>query len=175
METSTRFFSGKNIKIETGEMGVLLNITMPDGESHVGVEPRRYFPISDINKYISIVKTVETENERERTKDIELFIIRDISNLDEKSQVALQLSLDNFYMIPKINDILESKSIYGILQWKVKTDRGLYNFDIRDLYSSIKQLPDGRILIIDAHDNRYEITDYRNLSKKGQSLLLGYL
>ena len=178
VETSIRFFSGKNIKIEPGDMGILINITMPDGEVHLGVEPRRYFPISDIYKYISIVKPLEMVNEndnKDKKKEIELFIIREIANLDDNSQKALQESLDGFYMIPKIDDILSSKDIYGMLQWKVSTDRGLFTFDIHDLYSSIKQLPDGRILVIDSSDNRYEITDYKTLSKKGQSLLLGYL
>lgn len=170
---SARFFSGKNIKIEPGDMGVMLNVTMPDGMSYKNVEPRRYFPISDINKYVSIVKL--EEDEKGKTKEIELLVIRELSNLDEASRDALEKALARFYMIPKILDICDSKSLYGVLQWKVKTDRGDFSFDIRDLYSSIKQLPDGRVLIIDASDNRYEISDYRTLSKKGQGVLLGYL
>ena len=171
MEISTRFFSGKNIKIETTKIGVFMNVTMPDGEVHTNVEPRRYFPISNIYNYISIVKPPE----KDKDKPTELLIIKDIEQLDSDSKAALLETLDKYYMIPKILDVIDSKNVYGILQWVVMTDRGKFAFDIRDLYSSIKQLPDGRILILDANDNRYEISDYKKLSKKGQNLLLGYL
>lgn len=173
MENSVRFFSGKNIKIESGSMGVFLKVTMPDGTVYDDVEPRRYFPISDVSRNISIVRA-ETD-ERGRDKITEFFIIKDIENLDEPSRKALSSSLDRYYMIPKILDIYDQKNVYGILQWKVLTDRGVFAFDIRDVYSSIKQLADGKILVIDAYDNRYEIDDVSKLSKRGKKLLLGYL
>ena len=173
MENSVRFFSGKNIKIESGSMGVLLKITLPDGTVYEDVEPRRYFPISDISRNISIVRL--EEDARGRDKLHEYFIIKDTANLDEDSRKALLTSLDRYYMIPKILDIYDQKNVYGILQWKVLTDRGVFAFDIRDIYSSIKQLNSGKILVIDAYDNRYEIDDVSKLSKRGQKLLLGYL
>ena len=173
MENSVRFFSGKNIKIESGSMGVLLNVTLPDGTVYEDVEPRRYFPISDITRNISIV-SIE-ENDKGKDKLTEFFIIKDIANLDEASREALLTSLNRYYMIPKILDIYDQKNVYGILQWKVLTDRGVFSFDIRDIYSSIKQLNSGKILVIDAYDNRYEIDDVSKLSKRGQKLLLGYL
>ena len=105
----------------------------------------------------------------------EFFIIKDVANLDEASREALLTSLNRYYMIPKILDIYDQKNVYGILQWKVLTDRGVFSFDIRDIYSSIKQLNSGKILVIDAYDNRYEIDDVSKLSKRGQKLLLGYL
>ena len=173
MENSVRFFSGKNIKIESGSMGVLLNVTLPDGTVYEDVEPRRYFPISDITRNISIVRI--EENDKGKDKLTEFFIIKDIANLDEASREALLTSLNRYYMIPKILDISDQKNVYGILQWKVLTDRGVFSFDIRDIYSSIKQLNSGKILVIDAYDNRYEIDDVSKLSKRGQKLLLGYL
>lgn len=173
MENSVRFFSGRNIKIESGSMGVLLKITLPDGTVYDEVEPRRYFPISDISRNISIVRIEEDERGRDRIN--EFFIIKDVANLDDASREALLTSLDRYYMIPKILDIYDQKNVYGILQWKVLTDRGVFAFDIRDIYSSIKQLNSGKILVIDAYDNRYEIDDVSKLSKRGQKLLLGYL
>lgn len=173
MDNSVRFFSGKNIRIEPGSAGVLLKVTMPDGSVYDEVEPRRYFPITDISKNISIVRVEEDEHGKD--KIIEYLIIKDIANLDDSSRKALLESLDRYYMIPKILDIYEQKNVYGILQWKVLTDRGDFAFDIRDIYSSIKQLNSGKILIIDSYDNRYEIDDVSKLSKRGQKLLLGYL
>ena len=173
MDNSVRFFSGKNIRIEPGSMGVLLKVTMPDGTVYEDVEPRRYFPISDISRNISIVRIEEDEHGKD--KITEYLIIRDMANLDEESRQTLLDSLNKYYMIPKILDIYDQKNVYGILQWKVLTDRGEFAFDIRDIYSSIKQLSSGKILVIDSYDNRYEIEDVSKLSKRGQKLLLGYL
>lgn len=168
-----RFFTGKKISVTPGSMGVMINVTLPDGTEYKDVETRRYFPITDIYRYISIVSMTEDENGK--TQEEELLIIKDLANLDEDSRKAVIESLDRFYMIPKILDIYDSKSHSNVVQWKVLTDRGEYTFDIRDIFSSIKQLPDGRVLIIDAADNRYEITDYTKMSKKGRSVLLGYM
>ena len=100
MDNSVRFFSGKNIHIAPGSMGVLLKVTMPDGTVYEDVEPRRYFPISDIYKNISIVRV--EEDERGKDKITEYLIIKDIANLDEESRKALLDSLNKYYMIPKI-------------------------------------------------------------------------
>lgn len=168
-----RFFSGRKFRVELGSMGVMLNITLPDGTQYKDVEPRRYFPLSDIYKYISFVQMIE--DDKGKTVEEELLILKDVNNLDEDSKAAVIEALDRFYMIPKILDIYESKATAGIVQWRVLTDRGEYKFDIKDIFSSIKHLPGGKILVIDASDNRYEITDYNKFSKKGRSLLLGYL
>ena len=37
--------------------------------------------------------------------------------------------------------------------------------------ASVKPLYDGRVLIIDANDNRYEIPDYRKLDKRSRKML----
>lgn len=171
---AARFFSGKNIRIERGSYGVLLNITTPDGTLHEDVEARRYFPISNADRYITIVKLTREEG-KDKDKIEERFIIKDTAALDEDSRAVLESALEKYYMIPKILDIKSSKMEFGTLRWKVETDRGMLTFDIRDVYSSIKQLPDGRILVIDSYDNRYEITDYEKLSSHGQKLLLSYL
>ena len=173
MSQDIRFFSGKKIRIEPGSMGVYLNIWLPDDTEYTDVEPRRYFPISGETKYISIIKMAE--DSKGKMQEEELLIIKDLDNLDEASRVAIAESLDRFYMIPKIIDIKEFKRINDDLQWTVLTDRGIVNFDIRDKYSSIKQLPDGRILVKDSSDNRYEISDISTLSKKPRSMVLGYL
>lgn len=173
MADDIRFFSGKKLRIEPGSMGVLLNVYLPDGTEYKDVEPRRYFPISGETTYISIVRCYE--NDKGKTQEDEYLIIKDMENLDEESEKALAESLRRFYMIPKIIDITSFKKIHDDLQWTVVTDRGVLTFDIRNKYSSIKQLPDGRILIIDSYDNRYEIPDYKTISKKARSMLLGYL
>lgn len=173
MSQDIRFFSGKKVRIEPGSMGIYLNVWLPDDTAYTDVEPRRFFPISNEFKYISLVHTVE--DAKGKIQEEEILIIKDLANLDEDSRKAVINSLDGYYMIPRITDILEFKKVNDDLQWTVASDRGIITFDIRDKYSSIKQLPDGRILVKDASDNRYEITDYKTISKRSRNLLLGYL
>ena len=47
----------------------------------------------------------------------------------------------------------------------------IVGFDIRNIYRDIKLLYDGRALIRDSDDNRYEIPDIKKLDAKSMSLL----
>ncbi len=173
MAEDIRFFSGKKVRVEPGSMGIYLNVWLPDDTEYKDVEPRRFFPISDEFKYVSLVHMVE--DAKGKTQEEEILIIKDLNNMDEASRKAVIDALDGYYMIPRISDILEFKKVGDDLQWTVASDRGVITFDIRDKYNSIKQLPDGRILVRDASDNRYEIPDYTTISKRSKNLLLGYL
>lgn len=173
MAEDIRFFSGKKVRVEPGSRGVLMNVWLPDDTEYKDVEARRFFPISNEFKYISLVHMVE--DAKGKLQEEEILIIKDLNNMDEESRKIVIKSLDGYYMIPRITDIKEFKKVNDDLQWTVISDRGVITFDIRDKYSSIKQLPDGRILVKDASDNRYEIPDYTTLSKRMRSILLGYL
>lgn len=173
MAEDIRFFSGKKVRVEPGSRGVLMNVWLPDDTEYKDVEARRFFPISNEFKYISLVHMVE--DVKGKLQEEEILIIKDLNNMDEESRKIVIKSLDGYYMIPRITDIKEFKKVNDDLQWTVISDRGVITFDIRDKYSSIKQLPDGRILVKDASDNRYEIPDYTTLSKRMRSILLGYL
>ena len=55
--------------------------------------------------------------------------------------------------------------------WTVETDHGIITFEIRNHNASVKPLYDGRVLIKDANDNRYEIPDIKKLDKRSQAML----
>lgn len=173
MAEDIRFFSGKKVRVEPGSMGIYLNVWLPDNTEYKDVEPRRFFPISAESNYISLVHMVE--DAKGKTQEEEILIIKDLNNMDEDSRKAVNDALDGYYMIPRISDIIEFKKVNDDLQWTVASDRGIITFDIRDKYNSIKQLTDGRILVRDASDNRYEIPNYMTISKRSRNLLLGYL
>ena len=139
----------------------LVDVEFIDGTSWKGLEPMRLFPRSGLTRYISLVDADGHEK----------AIIRDIENLMPDSRKAIEDSLDEYYLIPKISAILERQEKYGILKWTVMTDRGVRSFDIRNIYRDIKLLYDGRALIRDSDDNRYEIPDIKKLDAKSMSLL----
>ena len=71
----------------------------------------------------------------------------------------------------RIKKILSRVEKYGNITWTVETDRGNHSFSILNTSIDIKTLYDGRILIRDSNDNRYEIEDVHKLDKES----LGFL
>ena len=154
------FIDGPEAKIiRTGETMVELHIYA--GEVYTDLEPRRLFPMSGLRNYITLLD-----------KDLkEKAIIRDLDNLDEDSRKAIEGCLEEYYMIPKITAMIDITEKFGVLTWKCVTDRGTRSFTIKNRHSDIKLLYDGRVLVRDSNDNRYEIDDVNAMDKKSRKML----
>ena len=139
----------------------LVDLEFYDGRKFENLEPRRLFPVSGWMKYITLLD--ETGKEQ--------AIIRNVDTLMPESKKVILECLKEYYMIPKILRILDCSEKYGILKWNVETDRGQRSFSIRNRHSDIKMLYDGRVLVRDSNDNRYEIPDFRVLDKHSRALL----
>ena len=155
-----RFYVEGDMVIFTPGEFHLVNMKLIDGREYSGVEPRRLFPISGLTKYISLLDE----------KSNEIAIIRDIETLMPESKKVIENSLSEYYLIPKIISVIDRYEKYGILKWTVETDRGIHTFEIKNRGSDIKALFDGRVLVRDSDDNRYEIPDLNALDKKSRRL-----
>ena len=133
-----------------------------EGEKLTGLEPRRLFPVSGLDKYIALLDSEGTQ----------AAIVRDISQLMPESRAVLESSLAQYYMIPRILRFIKMSENFKIWMWSVETDRGEYTFEVRDHSNSVKQLFDGRVLIKDASDNRYEIPDVNALDARSKRMIL---
>ena len=80
--------------------------------------------------------------------------------------------LDEYYMIPRITRFIKMSEKFKIWMWTAETDKGICTFEIRNHITAIKPLYDGRVLIKDANDNRYEIPNVNDLDKKSLSMIL---
>lgn len=138
-----------------------VDITFYNGQTIENLEPRRLFPVSGISRYISLLDD----------KGKEQAIIRNIDTLMPQSKKAIEECLKEYYLVPKILNIIDISDKFGMLKWTVGTDRGEHTFEIRNRHSDIKLLYDGRVLIKDSNDNRYEIPDYRVLDKHSLRML----
>ncbi len=155
-----RYVEGDEVIFTQGEFH-LVNMKLATGEYFENIEPKRLFPISGLTKYISLLD-----------KDgKEMAIIRDIETLMPESRAVIEKSLEEYYLIPEIISVLDRYEKYGILKWTVETDRGVRTFEIKNRNSDIKALFDGRVLIRDRDDNRYEIPDVNKLDVKSLRLL----
>lgn len=155
------FIDGPEVKItRTGETTVSMQTYA--GQEYTDLEPRRLFPMSGLTKYITLLDSELKEQ----------AILRDLAGLDPDSRQAVEACLNQYYMIPKILQVQDITEKFGIVTWTCRTDRGVRSFRVRNRTRDIKLLYDGRVLIRDSNDNRYEIDDYRTLDKKSRALLI---
>ncbi|MCL2666025.1 MAG: DUF1854 domain-containing protein [Defluviitaleaceae bacterium] len=156
-----RYIDGTEIKLKIRDR-IFLDAEFFNGESYEALEPHRLFPVSGQTRYVALM-------------DAEGNLIGIINNIDElmpESKDAISSALSAYYLIPKINKIVERTSKQGIDKWTVETSHGKTSFEITDVINSIKKLYDDRVLIKDSSDNRYEISDINQLDKHSMRLIM---
>lgn len=155
------FLSGDDVELTLGEDNKL-DLCIKGGQKHEKLQPKRLFPISAKQRYISLVDVERNE----------VAIITDAATLDKQSQKALAQSLADYYILPKIQKVNYINWKHGTLTVIAVTDYGECTFKVRSRPQNIKRLGDGRVLIKDINDNRYEITDSSKMDKKTVELML---
>ena len=143
----------------------LVTLTLKDGTVIENLEPRKLFPVSNSNMYITLLDSEEKE----------VAFVRDLAELDEDSAAALKDCFRDYYRIPQVTRLISSSEKFGSLTWTVETDRGAVSFRIRNRHSDIKCMNGKRILIRDTNDNRYEIPDYTVMDAHSRHILFSYL
>lgn len=144
----------------------LVRLTLSDGRVFDDLEPRRLFPLTDTEHYITLLDS----------KEREVALIKSLSELDEDSRAALEACFGEYYLIPRITQVLSIEDKFGTLSFHVMTDRGEISFRIRNRHSDIKMLyGTSRVLIRDADDNRYEIPELDALDRHSKRLLFSYV
>lgn len=141
----------------------LVRVELEDGSVLEDLEPRRLFPYTKPNEYITLL----TSNENE------VALIQSLDELDEASESAIEECFEEFYLIPRISEILHIEDKDGSFQWKVKTERGKVSFRIRNRHSDIKEI-DGMMYIRDSNDNRYFV-DLGKLDEKSLYRIASYI
>lgn len=158
---SRNFIDGSEIRLTVKDK-VFCDVEFYTGEKFTDLEPRRLFPVSGLNDYISFL---DGEGE-------EQFILRRLENMEPEQKALLIGCLEEYYRIPKITRLVSFSEKHKIWMWTVETDRGNYTFEIVNHIRSMKMFYDKRILIKDNNDNRYEIPNIYELDKRSQKLIL---
>ena len=154
------YIESSTIKL-TQKDRIFVDAEFYSGEKFENLELHRMFPITGLTKYIALVDS----------EGHEIGIIRDVNELMPESREAALSCLDEYYMMPRINRFISMSEKFEIWMWTVETDKGVCTFEIRNHLTAIKPLYDGRVLIKDANDNRYEIPDVSKLDKKSYKLI----
>lgn len=159
------YLTAENATITRTDLA-LVTLTLADGRTFENLEPRRLFPVTNVQTYITLLDSDERE----------VALVRDLADLDGASRKALEDCFGEFYRVPNITRILEIRARFGSLTFVVETNcGGPVTFRIRNRHSDIKTLRGGRILVCDSNDNRYVIVSLAALDKNSRRLLFPYL
>ena len=107
--------------IKAGENN-LVELILADGTTFSELEPRRLFPVSAADKYITLLDT----------EGVEIAQIRDLRDLNGEARSVIDNSLADYYLVPVITKIINVTEKFGTLHWTVETERGQRSFDIRN-------------------------------------------
>jgi hypothetical protein len=141
----------------------LLVFTDDRGQSHVGVEPVRSFPISEPERLISLLGSDGKE----------ITSIADLAELPSEVAQLVRRELADREFLPRIERIVRVKRHKEPHEWEVVTDRGRVQFLLRD--DDIRRLGPTRAILVDMHGVRFYIPDSRQLDAKSQRILSQYL
>jgi hypothetical protein len=131
---------------------------------HVGVEPVRGFPLSDPNRWVSLVDD----------QGHELVTIASPDELSRDLRKTLETELARREFLPVIERIVEVTLGREPTEWTVDTDRGRTKFLI-DGADAVRPLHGDRCLIVDTHGARFLIADRMRLDSTSRRLLEHYL
>ena len=156
-----RYIEGPEIRLTENDK-IFVDAEFYSGEKFYELELHRMFPITGLTKYIALMDSEGNE----------IAVIRDINDLMPESREVVENCLREYYMIPRITKFIKMSEKFKIWMWTAETDKGICTFEIRNHLTAIKPLYDGRVLIKDANDNRYEIPNVNALDKHSKKLIL---
>ncbi len=143
----------------------LVDMELHDGRKFYNLEPRRLFPLSGLEKYITLLDQ----------EGIEQAIIRDLRTLPAQERLIIEDCLKEYYLIPKVTRIVSSSEKFGVVTLETETDRGPAVIEIRNLLYGMKLLYGSRVLLRDGSDNRYEIPNLAALDKQSRQRIECFL
>jgi hypothetical protein len=147
-------------KVQFLKHGDALRVTIEDDKSCLRVVPMRSFPISMVDRYISL----------RDMKGNELGIIKNPNELDKESRKLLDEEIRKRYFRPIIQKVRSIHDKMGIVEWEIETDRGKKKILTRSIHESIEETDTG-LIIKDLESNQYEISNLRQLDSASAKLL----
>lgn len=160
IKTDLRLLDPKQVTLRADSFG-RLHLEVGIEERYGPVQALRCLPITQPERFISL-----QDDEGE-----EIGIIADLSALDKRSRRALEEELERYYLKARIESIRKVEARNGIITWDVETNLGPKLVHVRDR-QNIRPLADGRIILTDIHDGKFEIPPPEELDDRSRSWLM---
>ncbi len=159
-----RIYIDKDMARFTRKDLTLVDVALNDGRSFESLEPRRLFPVTDLNRFITLLDE----------KGVEQAVIRDLTTLPADQRAIIEDCLNEYYLVPKILKIWAYEERFDGLTLHTDTDKGPADIEIRVLITGFR-MNGVRALLRDVNDNRYEIPDVTVLDNLSKQILGRYL
>jgi hypothetical protein len=141
--------------------GASLRLELADEASWLRVHAARAFPLRHPERFISLRDAAGKE----------IGLVVDPGQLSAENRGTLMRELERRYLIARITAVEAIRERFGVLEWRVRTDRGPTEFSVKDLREHLVQPSLDRMLLTDAEGNRFEILDLSALDAASQALV----
>ena len=137
-----------------------LILILGNGQTYVGVEPVRCFPLSDPLKAIALLDQDGKE----------ILTLPDLASLNPDARELLESELASRDFVPVIQRVISTSNPNPPCEWSVETDRGKTRFQLES-EDDVRKLGPHRLMIADSHGIRYTIPDVRQLDSHTQRIV----
>lgn len=154
------------VRARLDEMG-RLEVTLPGDAVYPKARVVPAFPVSRPNRLLYLFDEAGAE----------IGLLPDPKGLDHETRELLLNQADHAYFLPRIERIrrVEERPGSGIAHWYVDTDRGPRDFDVVARSESVWYIGKSRVVLRDAHNNRYLMEDVMALDARSRALADLYL
>jgi len=166
-EASVRDGQGRDpgpVRLVRDLRGDLVFRTDPQAEPIAGVRVVRCFPWSLPDRYISILDKDGNE----------LFLFRTLDEAEPETRRLIEEELQKQEFVPRITAILSVDDQFDVLAWKVQTDRGPVELQIKST-EDIRRLDEKRVLIKDHAGGLFEVPDITQLDARSRRFIEDYV
>lgn len=139
----------------------ILRLTIEGDRSYLRVKVCRAFPLSCAGQYIGFADGM----------DRQIAVIKDLNALDPDSRRVAQEELRRRYFTARIRSVDDVKEMFGVVQWRVTTDRGPREFVVRGMRESIFEIENNHLLIVDVDGNRFELPPLDEMDPRSRALV----
>jgi len=152
-----------NVQLQLKPFGQLVFIS-ENGESHVGVEPARTFPISTPREHISLLSR----------DGHELAWIPKLDDLPAETRRVVEEALEAREFMPEIRRVINVSGYATPCTWNVETDRGTTSL-ILNSEEDIRRLAALALIIGDSRGIQFLIRDRSALDDTSRRILDRFL
>ncbi len=129
----------------------------------------RTFPATQVDAYLSV------RGWNDAGEEIELGMIRLLTQWPSDSRRLIQSSLDQRYLMREIKSVQNISLSHGYLDFQVSTNSGPQRFTMRWTQSQAIDFGEQGKLIIDSEDNRYLVRDVDSLPSRDREKFLQFV
>lgn len=162
-----RWLHPETARFRRAEHGTL-QLTVGD-ETFGGLFAVRALPASCPHEFVS-VRYADVEGEEH-----EVGLVRDMRQWPDNVRLLLDEALARRYFIHTITAVDSIELRYGLLTFRVHTDRGPAEFTMRSSHSNAQDYGAAGKLLIDVDDNRFLVADVDALPRRQQNLFRRYI